>query len=275
MEPFFLAGDAGALFAVYHPPAPGMASRGGVLCVPPFAEELNKSRWMFALQARRLAAAGFAVLIPDLYGTGDSAGDFGEARWAIWRNDVMRCAAWLRQRGHESLMLWGVRLGALLAAELAAETAATRLLFWQPVTSGPRFLQQFLRLRLTADRLKGGNETLGQLQAALAAGHSLEIAGYELHPQLAAALERVELTPPPPGVSVDWLELTRAAHGSLAPPSQRIVDAWREAGVAVHARSVAGESFWATQEIAEAPALLDATLAALQDTPPDERHASR
>lgn len=265
MEGFFLAGGAGALFAVYHPPAAGTANRGGVLCIPPFAEEANKSRRMIALQARRLAAAGFGVLIPDLYGTGDSAGDFGEARWEIWRSDVMRCAAWLRQRGHESLMLWGARLGALLAAELTAETAASRLLFWQPVTSGPRFLQQFLRLRLTADRLKGGDETLGRLQEALAAGQSLEVAGYELHPQLAAALERVELTPPPPGVPVDWLELTRAARGSLTPASQRIVDAWRSAGVAVHVRSVVGESFWATQEIAEVPALLDATLTALRD----------
>ena len=197
--------------------------------------------------------------------TEDGAGDFGDARWAIWREDLAHCATWLRQRGHESLILWGVRLGALLAAELAAETAATRLLFWQPVISGQRFLQQFLRLRLTADRLKGGDETLAQLQEALAAGQSLEVAGYALHPQLAAALDQARLTPPPPGVSVDWLELTRADNSSLIPASQRIVDAWRDTGVAVQARSVAGDAFWATQEITEAPALLDATLAALRD----------
>ncbi len=113
MELFFLAGSRGALFAVYHPPAAGMTSRSGVLCAPPFAEELNKSRRMIAQQARRLAAAGFGVLIPDLYGTGDSAGDFGDARWEIWREDLARCAVWLRQRGHESLILWGVRLGGL------------------------------------------------------------------------------------------------------------------------------------------------------------------
>jgi len=58
-----MAGSRGALFAVYHPPAAGMASCGGVLYAPPFAEELNKSRRMIAQQARRLAAAGFGVLI--------------------------------------------------------------------------------------------------------------------------------------------------------------------------------------------------------------------
>jgi exosortase A-associated hydrolase 2 len=267
MELFFLAGSRGALFAVYHPPAAGMTSRSGVLCAPPFAEELNKSRRMIAQQARRLAAAGFGVLIPDLYGTGDSAGDFGDARWEIWREDLARCAEWLRQRGHESLILWGLRLGGLLAAELAAEGAATRLLLWQPVLSGQRFLHQFLRLRLTADRLKGGSETLGRLQEALAAGQSLDVAGYELHPELAAALDQVRLTLPLPGVQVDWFELTRAAEGSLAPASRRIVDEWRSAGVVVHARTVVGESFWATQEIAEAPDLLAETVAALFEGP--------
>lgn len=265
MELFFLAGSRGALFAVYHPPAAGMASRGGVLYAPPFAEELNKSRRMITRQARRLAAAGFGVLIPDLYGTGDSAGDFSNARWEIWREDLARCAVWLRQRGHESLILWGLRLGGLLAAGLIGEVAATRLLLWQPVLSGQRFLSQFLRLRLTADRLKGGSETLGRLQEALAAGQSLEVAGYELHPELAAALGQVRLPLPSPGVPVDWFELTHAAEGSLVPASRRIVDEWRSAGVAVHAQTVAGESFWATQEIAEAPALLDATQTALLD----------
>ena len=85
MNPFFLVGGQGTLFAIYYPPAAGVPRRDGVLYVPPFAEEMNKSRRLVALQARRLAAAGFGVLVPDLYGTGDSAGDFAEARWSIWR----------------------------------------------------------------------------------------------------------------------------------------------------------------------------------------------
>lgn len=263
IEPFFLAGSG--LFAVYHPPAAEIANLGGVLYAPPFAEEMNKSRRMATLQARRLAAAGFGVLIPDLYGTGDSAGDFGDARWTIWRENLTHCADWLRQRGHESLTLWGLRLGGLLAAELADELAAARLLLWQPALSGQRFLQQFLRLRLTADRLKGGSETLARLREALAAGQSLEVAGYDLHPELASVLEQVRLTSPPAGVRVDWFEVTNAVDGSLTPASRRMVEEWRSAGVTAHAQTVVGESFWATQEIAEAPALLETTLAALLD----------
>ena len=118
IEAFFLPGSQGAIFAIYHPPASGVIERGGVLYAPPFAEEMNKARRMAALQARRLAAAGFGVLIPDLYGCGDSGGDFAEARWDIWRDDLSRCRDWLRGRGHHRLVLWGLRLGALLAAEL-------------------------------------------------------------------------------------------------------------------------------------------------------------
>lgn len=266
IEPFFLTGKRGALFAVYYPPIGEAVQRGGILYVPPFAEEMNKSRHMAALQARRLAAAGFAVLIPDLYGTGDSAGDFVEARWEIWRNDLTRCADWLRQRGHEQLTLWGLRLGGLLAMELAGEIAATRLLLWQPMLSGQRFLHQFLRLPLTADRLRGGSETMIQLQNKLASGQSVEVAGYELHPELASALERVSLITPPAGIRVDWFEITSAANGLMSSASQRIIDAWSHAGVIVHPRMVFGNAFWATQEIAEAPALLEATLAALEET---------
>ena len=265
IEPFFLAGSRGALFAVYHPPSTGGEERGGVLYLPPFAEEMNKARRMAALQARRMAEAGFGVLIPDLYGTGDSTGDFADARWAIWQDDLMRCADWLRQRGHERLTLWGVRLGGLLAMDRAEPVAAAHLLLWQPVLSGQRFLHQFLRLRLTADRFKGGGDSMGQLQQKLAAGQSLEVAGYELHPELASALEQACPVTPPTQVRVDWFEVAGTADAGLSPASQRVVETWRTAGVAVHPQTVIGDAFWATQEIAEAPALLDATLMAVLD----------
>jgi len=268
IEPFFLASSQGALFAVYHPPSTGCRECGGVLYVPPFAEEMNKARRMATLQAQRMAAAGWGVLIPDLYGTGDSAGDFADARWAIWQDDLGRCADWLRQRGHEHLMLWGLRLGGLLAMDRVAPIAAARLLLWQPVLSGQRFLHQFLRLRLTADRFKGGGDSMGQLQEKLAAGQSLEVAGYELHPELASALEQACPVTPPAQVCVDWFEVAGTIDATLSPASQRVVETWRTAGVAVHPQPVIGDAFWATQEIAEAPALLEATLTALLDHTP-------
>ncbi len=70
--------------------------RGAVVYVHPFAEEMNKSRRMAALQSRALAAAGFAVLQIDLLGCGDSSGDFGDASWDEWIDDVLLAVRWLR-----------------------------------------------------------------------------------------------------------------------------------------------------------------------------------
>ena len=98
-----------------------MTPRGALLYLPPFAEEANRSRRMAVLQARRLAARGWPVLLLDPFGTGDSAGAFHEARWELWLADAAQAAAWLATRWPGgSVTLWGLRLGALLAAALAA-----------------------------------------------------------------------------------------------------------------------------------------------------------
>lgn len=262
IEPFWLPGCQGALYALHYPPATG-TPRAAVLCVSPFAEEMNKARRMQALQARQLAAAGFGVLIADPYGTGDSAGEFEAARWDDWRADLLTQVCWLHDRGYGTVLPWGVRLGALLAMELAVELAAPRLLLWQPVSDGSQYLRQFLRLRLAAERLKGSSETLDGLQTLLAAGQSVEVAGYMLHPQLAAALAQARLQRPMAGMRVDWFELASDPARGLVPLSTRLVADWRQHGVAVEAQRVQGDPFWATQDISCAPALLAATVAAL------------
>ena len=61
---------------------------GTVIWVHAFAEELNKTRRMSARMARLLAGEGWRVVQKDLSGCGDSTGDFGDATWAAWVDDV-------------------------------------------------------------------------------------------------------------------------------------------------------------------------------------------
>lgn len=264
MEALFLDGPAGPVFAVHHAAAPACRQGLGLVYLPPFAEEMNRARRMAALQARRLAALGIDVVLLDPFGTGDSAGDFGAARWEIWREDTRTAMAWLGARCGGRVGLWGLRLGALLAAEVAAETPGlARLLLWQPVLSGERHLTQFLRLRVAAGMGKGaGRETAKDLRASLTGGETLEIAGYALAPALAEAIAARRLAGPLGRLDrlpVDLLEV--GAGDGLAAGTQQMLAALHDRGRAPRALAVRGEPFWSIQEITVAPALLDATAA--------------
>src|SRR5215469_17330088 len=100
---FFLPGPAGDLFAIYHSPAPSTRDRGDVVYVHPFAEEMNHSRHLISTLARQLSRYGLGVLMVDLYGCGDSAGDFAEARWETWKEDVAAAVRWLHGRGRRRI----------------------------------------------------------------------------------------------------------------------------------------------------------------------------
>lgn len=265
MEAFFIESPRGPLFSVYHPATCRGGSPLGLIYVPPFAEEMNRARRMVALQARLLAEVGVDVLLLDPFGTGDSAGDFGDATWEIWREDVKAAMAWLSERIGGKVGLWGLRLGALLAADVAAADAGSiaRLVLWQPVLSGERHLTQFLRLRLAASMGMGlERDSIKGLRRRLSDGESLEVAGYELAPSLANAMASLglqSLIEKQGTLRVDWLEVVSGDQPSLAAGSQQIVDALKQRGLPLAAEAVSGEPFWAIQEITLAPNLLRAT----------------
>lgn len=268
MNPFFLPSRRGALFAIDHPPS--SAGEQAVLYIPPFAEEMNKARRMVALQAAELARSGCRVLLLDLYGTGDSAGDFRDARWEFWLDDLTRAVEWLAGQGCRRVTLWGLRAGCLLALGLLHEgrVSADRLVLWQPVITGKQMLTQFLRLRIAAE-LAGdrGRETVASMREQLSRGEPLEVAGYELAPELAASIDAQNLSPPPQNVPVYWYEVASVGERPLSPVAATTVDAWRQAGIRVEAEVIKGEPFWMTQEVTLAPALLQATMTAMQTKP--------
>ena len=125
VEPFFFDADPGTRFSLYHAPASSVPPRGAILYVHPFAEELNRTRRMACLQARRFAALGFAVLQIDLFGCGDSCGDFNAARWDLWKRDLATAHHWLAERSSSAgpIYLWGLRLGGLLALDFSTQCA--------------------------------------------------------------------------------------------------------------------------------------------------------
>jgi hypothetical protein len=103
---------------------------------------------------------------------------------------------------------------------------------------------------------------MAELKERLGVGECLEIGGYGLSGQLAGDLESLSLKQqaPPPVEQVNWVEVAREVERPLMPASQRVIDAWREAGVSVNGGVIACDQFWATQEIARCSELVRATM---------------
>ena len=268
-------------FCIFYPAEGGAnsgAARGLVLYIHPFAEEMNKARRMAALQARALAQAGYAVLQIDLLGCGDSSGDFGDAGWQDWVDDVVRGCRWLRQHGSAPgadssqvpLWLWGLRAGCLLAVEAAGQLGEPcNFLFWQPPAAGKPLLQQFLRLKVAGDMLGGeGKGVMAGMRQQLSSGVPVEVAGYLLSPGLATGLEQATLQPPAhpaPVQRVEWLELSTRDDASLSPVSAQTLGDWQLTGYTARSHIVTGPAFWQTTEIEDAAALIAATAAVLSN----------
>ncbi|NND69018.1 MAG: hydrolase 2, exosortase A system-associated [Halioglobus sp.] len=241
----FLGSRDRQLFYILLSPAGG-PTRPAVLYLPPFAEEMHMARHVAAAQARALAAAGHTVMLPDLSGCGDASGDFGDASWQHWLEDAGAAADFLKASGGGQLVLWGLRMGCLLAGALAAgRDDVARLLFWQPVLNGEQQIDQFLRVAVAASALSGGGGfDRAVLWQALRDGQHLPVAGYALSPELALPLGKERLANLSPACDVDWLEITPATGEELSPAAARVVERWCDAGVDVRTARHVGTPFW-------------------------------
>lgn len=263
--PFFLASPMGRLFAVYHAPKEGSGVCGNVLIVPPFNEEMNRCRSMVTLLAQEYARIGVGTLVLDLFGTGESDGAYGDARWAIWLDNIRQAIAWLQGKPGGCLALQGIRLGVPLALEAAASSPdVPAVIAWQPVVDGKMYFTQFLRIRLAAnmDRLDVPKETTGDMRSQLAAGQSVEVAGYEVHPELAAAIEGINLKgfQPAPTMEVFWFEKSAGEALVLPENSSALINNWRQTAGKVEGLAFEGPAFWALHDRFLAPDLLKKTV---------------
>ena len=226
---------------------------------------MNKCRRMITELALRLADRGVATLVPDLYGTGDSGGDFAEAGWAGWRGDLGVACRWSAAQGCPVTALLAIRLGCALAIDASASSeipAVQRTVLWQPQFDGSRFLSQFLRLRVAASLMEDRKETLGDLRARLQAGAATEVAGYTLSSRLAAELEQVR---PPESLpesfgGTAWLEVVREIGSGLPAPSEKLVEATRRQGTRIYVSGLQGEPYWSATEIVVNSDVVDATV---------------
>jgi len=126
---------------------------------------------------------GIAVLIPDLYGTGDSEGNFEQSSWDCWLEDLKCTVDWPPFQHLSLAGMLAVRSGALLAAEFALvnNTNIAASVFWQPVSRGALLVKQLLRIRSMAMAVNAGRrESVSELLERILAAETIYAGGYPL-----------------------------------------------------------------------------------------------
>ena len=134
-------------------------------------------------------------------------------------------------------------------------------------------LNQLLRLKW-AEQLQAAHAgpDLAQVRQQLAQGSPVEIAGYTLSTDLASGLERAQLIPaggngngrPVHQPSVQWFDISMAPKTEPSAATRAGVQAWRRCGYAVNVHLVQGPAFWQSSALETTPALVDASLTALE-----------
>lgn len=152
-EPMYFEGAGHALFGWYHD-APAAAPHDAVAVIcPPAGYEYTRSHRSLRHLADRLARRGIPALRFDYHGIGDSPGsDLDPARWQAWQASVAAAIAQARRiSGRERVCLVGVRLGASLAALVAARTPVDLLVLWNACVTGKPYLRELQAIAASAE----------------------------------------------------------------------------------------------------------------------------
>jgi alpha-beta hydrolase superfamily lysophospholipase len=207
-------------FGWYHAPSKPQRATGVVLCRP-VGYEGTCAYETYTQLAERLSADGFAVIRFDYHGTGDSIGsDADPDRVAAWRacisaalDEVQRLA------GTPRLALFGVRIGATLATQVAtARGGVDSIVLWAPCASGRAFTRE---LR-AAGTLRAHAPRPGDT-----AGDDLETMGTLYTAQTLQDLQALDGKPGNPPPAPRALFITRDDLPGAGP----LPAAFREAGV--------------------------------------------
>lgn len=261
--PMFFHNGICRLFGLIHEPVRSPSGEAWLFCHP-FIEEKLWAHRVFVTFARALAARGAWVLRFDMMGNGDSEGRFSDTSVNTMLGNI-ECAVGQLSRlsGKENnIGLLGLRLGATLAA-LTAERHSHigKLVLWDPIVDGARYMQELLRINLTTQsavykEIRYNRETLVRMMRE---GSTVNIDGYELAYPCYEQVAAINLKESSKQFSGPCLIVQIGKEGQ---PIQPDLKALHETYRAATLRSAVEEPFW--KEIKRwyrtAPSLFDATL---------------
>lgn len=130
------------IFVSIIPPKRNNLQEAVLLCYP-FGQEYMRAHKAFRQLANLLNRKGYTVMRFDYPGTGDSFGDGKDIGYEEWLEQAQNALDFLKSdTKYDAIHLIGLRLGALVAAELAGKNSCIKkLVLWDPFVSGDSYIQ--------------------------------------------------------------------------------------------------------------------------------------
>lgn len=258
------------IFLAHYAPceqSEGVGSQQTVIFVPPFAEEMNRSKRMYVLCARLLADAGIHSICFDFAGTGDSSGKWGDYSFQDWQQNLIDVYRWAKNIT-PTISLITLRDSALISLDLIKrnEIHIDKCVMWDPIDNGEVLIRQLVRMKIAsamADDLK--KITTQEVTETIEKEGYLEVGGYHVSSNLIDAVRSQMIADSVEGV-LDSTELHWMTTGkSISNAKQQLPISLTKlnlnekllAKLTLH--SVNDVRFWMQQEVTISPLLLRET----------------
>lgn len=188
------------MLGLLQTPAPGKARRAAFLMVRPFGQEAVRTAPIYRAVSDRLAREGCTVLAVDQHGCGDSPGELDEQSIADWTEDTLAAHAQLCADAPGQPLHWfamGLGANVAAAAALRAQPVPACVVLWEPVLSGPAYLERLM----VVHRQELAREMGLEWHQLIARGREVEprlpgsVLGFTVGSRLHAELSRLEELP--------------------------------------------------------------------------------
>lgn len=245
------------------------AGRGtsAVVLVPPFAEELNRSKRMYILCARLLANSGIHAICFDYSGTGDSSGEWGEFCYSDWVNDLHEVYRYAGKYTFDISFI-ALRFGALVLmdAMLEHQMTAGKSLFWDPLENGDLLTRQLVRMKIAAAMSDNAKKiTNKEVIESIENNGFLESAGYHLPQSMLDDINTKKISSNIDSIlnvtDVHWMTSAKPGSNEKLWLANTFKDEQLNSNQLsnLHMHAIGDVKFWMQQEVTIAPKMLRRT----------------
>jgi alpha/beta superfamily hydrolase len=184
---FFQINDVNLFGMLYKPNFKFKNNDIGVLICSSLFEEKTRNHTVLVNWCRYLSENGYAAMLFDYRGDGDSEGDDKDYTIKTRIVDIIIAIEEFKKRANiNKVVLHGLRYGASLAHAAAIEKKVSSLILWAPVIDLQSELKKLLRTNISAQMIlhKKVIYKTEELIAFLMNGKNINVEGYQLNGKL-------------------------------------------------------------------------------------------